>query len=275
VVAVFEHRRLHVNGFLTHYLEAGSGEPLVLLHGGEFGASAELAWEKVIDGLAATRRVIAPDVLGFGESAKVHDFTEGRTMRIRQVADLLRQLGVASADFVGNSMGGQMLLVDAASERPLLSVRRMVVICGGGDTVPGEHMAALQDYDATLPAMRCIVAALFHSPSFPADDAYVRRRYESSIAPGAWEAVAAARFRRPHPTGAVPKENPDLGRIAVPTLVVEGEFDKLKPKGWSAQMAAQIPGARSLMVEASGHCPQIEQPLATLSILREFLASGD
>lgn len=273
MVAVLEHRRLHVNGFLTHFLEAGSGEPLVLLHGGEFGASAELAWERVIEGLAATRRVIAPDVLGFGESAKVHDFTQGRVMRIRQVAQLLRHLGVTSADFVGNSMGGQMLLVDAASQRPLLPVRRMVVICGGGDILRNEHMAALQDYDGTLPAMRRIVAALFHNPSFAADDAYVARRYESSIAPGAWEAVAAARFRRPHPTGTPPGENPDLGRIAVPTLVLEGEFDKLKPKGWSAQLAAQIPGARSLVVDGSGHCPQIEQPQATLRILHDFLDS--
>ena len=45
--------------------------------------------------------------------------------------------------------------------------------------------------------MRAIVEALFHDPSYPADDAYVQRRYESSIAPGAWEAIAAARFRRP------------------------------------------------------------------------------
>ena len=57
----------------------------------------------------------------------------------------------------------------------------------------------------------------------------------------------------------------------MPTLVLEGEFDKLKPKGWSAQVAAQIPGARSLVVDGSGHCPQLEQPEATLRILREFL----
>lgn len=270
----YEHRRLHVNGFLTHFLEAGTGEPLVLLHGGEFGASAELAWERVIGELAKTRWVIAPDVLGFGESAKVHDFTEGRRMRIRQVADLLRQLGVQEADFVGNSMGGQMLLVDASSERPLLPIRRMVVICGGGDTVPNEHMAALYDYDGTLPAMRKIVTALFHSPSFPADDEYVKRRYESSVAPGAWEAVAAARFRRPNRADSGPKENPQLERIGVPTLIVEGEFDKLKPKGWAAELAARIPGARSVVVSNCGHCPQIEQPEETLRILRDFLELG-
>lgn len=270
----YEHRRLYVNGFLTHFLEAGTGEPLVLLHGGEFGASAELAWERVIGELAKTRWVIAPDVLGFGESAKVHDFTEGRRMRIRQVADLLRHLGVQEADFVGNSMGGQMLVVDASSEHPLLPIRRMVVICGGGDTLPNEHMAALYDYDGTLPAMRKIVAALFHSPSFPTDDEYVKRRYESSIAPGAWEAVAAARFRRPHHAGSGPKEDPQLERIRVPTLVVEGEFDKLKPKGWAAELAARIPGGRSVVVSGSGHCPQIEQPEVTLRILDEFLGLG-
>ena len=45
--------------------------------------------------------------------------------------------------------------------------------------------------------MRRIVEALFYDPGYPADDDYVRRRYESSVAPGAWEAVAAARFAAP------------------------------------------------------------------------------
>jgi pimeloyl-ACP methyl ester carboxylesterase len=148
-----------------------------------------------------------------------------------------------------------------------------VTICGGGDIQRNEHTAALYDYDATFEAMRKIVLALFHDPSYPADDEYVRHRYESSIAPGAWEALAAARFRRP---GLEPPSTPSsvrpYERIAVPTLVVEGACDKLLPPGWAAHMAGQIPGARSAVVESSGHCPQIEQPDAVNELLLEFLA---
>jgi 2-hydroxymuconate-semialdehyde hydrolase len=73
----------------------------------------------------------------------------------------------------------------------------MIVICGGGEILRNRYSSALFEYDATFEAMRKIVEALFHDPSYPANDAYVQRRYESSIAPGAWEAIAAARFRRP------------------------------------------------------------------------------
>jgi pimeloyl-ACP methyl ester carboxylesterase len=263
-----------VDGLLTTFLEAGdpSAEPLVLLHGGEFGASAELGFERLIPRLADRFHVVAPDQLGYGGSAKVVDFNEGRRMRIRHVARLCEQLGFRSADFVGNSMGGLNLIVDASSEQPLLPVRRMVVICGGGEILRNPHTAAMFDYDGSLEGMRAIVAALFHDPSYAADDAYVRRRHESSIAPGAWEAIAAARFRRPG-AEAQPalREEPRYARIAVPTLVVEGGEDKIKPPGWAEGIAAQIPGAASMVVPAAGHCPQIEQTDAVERLVVDFL----
>jgi pimeloyl-ACP methyl ester carboxylesterase len=60
-------------------------------------------------------------------------------------------------------------------------------------------------------------------------------------------------------------------RIAVSTLVVEGAADKLLPDGWAAEIAAQIPGARSAVIERAGHCPQIEQPDAVNELLLDFL----
>src|ERR1700728_3228177 len=198
-----------IDGLLTSYLEAGRGDTVVLLHGGEFGISAEIGWEKTIPALAERYRVLAPDMLGFGQSAKVIDFNDGRGMRIRHIARFCETLGVGSAHFVGNSMGAINLLVDATSESPLLPVRSLVAICGGGEIQRNQHMEALYDYDATVPAMRRIVEALFHDPPYRSDTDYVARRYESSTAPGAWEAVAAARFRRP---GAEPPPPPPSRR---------------------------------------------------------------
>ncbi len=264
------YRELQVQGLQTRFMDAGDGAPLVLLHGGEFGASAELGWERVIGPLSKTRRVIAPDVLGYGGSAKVLDFVDGRGMRIRHVAALLTELGISKADFVGNSMGAVMLLNDAASEQPALPVHDMVVICGGGEILTNEHSAALYDYDASLPAMRRIVTALFHDAAYAEDADYIQRRFDSSTAPGAWEAVAAARFRRPGRQPSTSTVSPDYSRVRPRALIVEGEFDKLKPKGWAAEIAAAIPGAASAVVRNSGHCPQIEQPEATLELLMAF-----
>ena len=263
---------LVVDGLVTSYLEAGTGDPVILLHGGEFGASAEIGWEHTIAALAARYQVFAPDMLGFGQSAKVVDFNDGRGMRIRHIARFCEQLGFDSAHFVGNSMGAINLLTDATSDSPVLPMRSMVAICGGGEIQRNHHLDALYDYDATVPAMRRIVEALFHDPSYPADDEYVHRRYQSSIAPGAWEALAAARFRRP---GAAPPSAPSskraYERVSVPTLVVEGACDKLLPLGWAKEIADQISGARSAVVEAAGHCPQIEQSAIVNEMLLEFL----
>jgi pimeloyl-ACP methyl ester carboxylesterase len=270
-----QRRTAVVDGLVTGYLEAGNGDPVILLHGGEFGASAEIGWERTIPALAVRYRVLAPDMLGFGQSAKVIDFNDGRGMRIRHIARFCDELGIDSAHFVGNSMGAINLLVDATSGSPVLPMRTLVAICGGGEIQRNQHMEALYDYDATVPAMRRIVEALFHDPSYPSDDDYVRRRYESSTTPGAWETLAAARFRRP---GAAPPAAPSsqraYGRVSVPTLVVEGGGDKLLPLGWAKEIADQIPRGRSAVVGEAGHCPQIEQSSIVNALLLDFLADA-
>jgi 2-hydroxymuconate-semialdehyde hydrolase len=267
------HSTIVIDGLSTSYLEAGHGDPVILLHGGEFGVSAEIGWERTIPALAAKYRILAPDMLGFGRSAKVLDFNDGRGMRIRHIARFCESLDVDSAHFVGNSMGAINLLVDATSDSPVLPMRSLVAICGGGEIQRNQHMEALYDYDASVPAMRRIVEALFHDPAYPADDDYVQRRYQSSIAPGAWETLAAARFRRP---GAPPPPSPSstraYQRVRVPALVVEGACDKLLPPGWAKEIADQIPLGRSAVVDAAGHCPQIEQASMVNELLLEFLS---
>ncbi len=268
----FERKSVVVDGLVTGYLEAGAGDPVVLLHGGEFGASADLGWERTIGALAEHYRVLAPDMLGYGQSAKVVDFVDGRGLRIRHVAAFCAAMGVDSAHFVGNSMGAINLLTDLVSDAPVLPVRTLALICGGGAIQRNEHADALYDYDATVEGMRRIVTALFFDSAYPADDDYVRRRHASSTAPGAWEAIAAARFRRP---GETPPPTPSTerayDRITVPTMVIEGAGDKLLPAGWAADIAGRIVGARSAVVDAAGHCPQLEQPEVVNDLLLRFL----
>ena len=269
---VTQRKTILVDGLTTGYLEAGQGDPVILLHGGEFGISADLGWERNITALAAHYRVLALDMLGFGQSAKVIDFNDGRGMRIRHIAGFCDAVGVGAAHFVGNSMGAVNMFVDATSDSPLLPALSLTMICGGGEIQRNEHSAALYDYDATLPGMRRIVEALFFDKAYADDEAYVLRRYESSIAPGAWEALAAARFRRPGlDAPPLPSSKRAYERIAVPTLVVEGAGDKLLADGWAAEIASQISDGRSAVIRDAGHCPQIEQPDAVNELLLGFL----
>ena len=146
-------------------------------------------------------------------------------------------------------MGAVNLFVDATSESPVLPARSLVMICGGGEIQRNEHSAALYDYDATLPGMRRIVEALFFDPAYPADDAYVQRRYESSIAPGAWEALAAAGFGgRAWSAPPLPSSKRAYERIAVPTLVVEGAVRQAAARRLGGRDREQISDGRSAVI---------------------------
>lgn len=271
------HRReIMIDGLETSYLEAGTGDPLLLVHGGEFGGEAEICWEETLPALARHYRVLAPDLLGFGRTAKVVDFVDGRMRRLRHLARFVETVGATGAPAIGNSMGGMLLLFDAASDHPFLRPEKIVTIAGGGALLmDSPHTQALFAYDGSTEAMRLIVAALFHGEAWPCDDAYVERRRAASLAPGAWEAVAAARFRRP---AALQQARTPSGiayeRISTRTLVIAGEKDKIKPDGWWDELVDQMPHGEVLMVPDAGHCPQIEHPCIVNDALVSFLAPG-
>lgn len=269
----FERKELVVDGIETSFLEAGSGDPVILLHGGEFGGEAEICWEATIPALARHFRVLAPDLLGFGRTAKLVDFVDARARRLRHLARFIELVDAVGGACVGNSMGGMLLLFDAASPKPLLSPSRLVSIAGAGALVEqSPHIEALFAYDGSTEAMRAIVTALFHDPRWAKDDAYVERRRASSLAPGAWEAIAAARFRRPDAVQeARPKSSIDYSRVHVSSLIVAGERDKIKPHGWWEELRGQMADARVLVVPEAGHCPQLEQPDLVNDALVEFL----
>ena len=264
-------RVVDIDDLTTQYFEAGSGAPLVLLHGGEFGGCAELCWEHNIGELAQHFRVIAPDMLGFGGTAKVHDFVDGKARRLRHLARFCEHVGISDGVFVGNSMGGAMLLNDAASSDPQLPARKIVSVCGGGPLEQNDSVAALFDYDGSFEAMRRIVDALFHGAQWRTDTQYVQRRHTASIAPGAWEAVAAARFRRPTAESELTtSQRPSYESITAATLIIEGGNDKLKPRGWAKDLEKVISGATSAVIDDAGHCPQIEQPAEFHRLLCNF-----
>src|SRR5579859_7458138 len=225
VETVHRSRFIDVDGMRTHYLEAGEGYPLVLLHSGEFGACAELSWEYLIPSLARHFRVIAPDWLGFGQTAKVHDFVSKRSRMFAHLERFIKVMALEKAHFVGNSMGGTYLLQLAADAGFRLPVDRLAAISGGGFIPENEFRQRLLDYDCTKAGMVALLEAIFEDPVWSGDPDYVRRRHALSIAPGAWESIAAARFRSP-----VALKRSEFGqadttpyeRITAPTLLIAG-----------------------------------------------------
>ena len=101
-----EHHTTTVDGLATGYLEAGSGDPVILLHGGEFGASAEIGWERTIPALAAHYRVIAPDMVGFGFSDRPAGQRYGMDEWVAQAVGVLPPEGADAGVRAGHAEAG-------------------------------------------------------------------------------------------------------------------------------------------------------------------------
>jgi 2-hydroxymuconate-semialdehyde hydrolase len=271
-VAVYS-RFVNVGGIRTHYLDAGDGPPIVLLHSGEFGGSAELCWEYNIAALATEHRVIAPDWLGFGQTDKLRDFVSGSDRMVKHMAAFLDTMAIDEADFVGVSMGATMLLREAASSRCRFPVRRMVVASAGGFIPDNEFRRVNMNYDGTPEMMRTIVQANFTDPRWHNDEDYIARRVAASNAPGAWESVAAARFKSPvlPPRAEFGQADTiEYEKIPYATLAVAGSDDKLREPGYHDALR-RVPDAEVVVLEGAGHLLNIEYADQFNDLVQKFL----
>ena len=263
-------RFLKVGSIRTHYLEGGDGPPLVLIHGGEFGGCAEISWEFNIEELARHFRVIAPDLLGFGQTSKIFEFGRWNEARVEHVRDFLDALCINRAHFLGNSMGGTMILEQAAAAEPLWPMDRIVIANGGGNVPDNETRQLLNTYDCSEEHMGRIVNAIFFRPDLRDNEEYIRRRHRLSIVPGAWECTSAPRFRAPGAprSGYVP---PDYSGVTHEVMLIVGALDNLREPGFGPKLQAAIPGSRLHMVDHAGHCPHIDRPDEFNRVAIEFL----
>jgi pimeloyl-ACP methyl ester carboxylesterase len=182
-----ESKFIDVEGMRTHYLDGARGFPVVFLHSGEFGGCAELSWEFTLPALAEHFHVIAPDWLGFGESAKIFSFEDMRGLRVRHITAFLKALGVDRAHFIGNSMGGGMLASVAAMDAPVWAVEKYPR--RRGRFRAGQRRAPdLNSYDGSREHEARAAHGAGASP-LRDDDAHRQACHRSS---GAWECRRAA-----------------------------------------------------------------------------------
>jgi pimeloyl-ACP methyl ester carboxylesterase len=258
-MAGIESKFVAVEGMRTHYLEGGRGPHVVLLHSGEFGGCAELSWEFTLPALAEHFHVIAPDWLGFGESAKIFSFDDMRALRVRHITQLLKTLGIEKAHFIGNSMGGGMLASVAAQDQPVWPIDRMILASAGGFAPVNEARQILNSYDGTRAHMKRILETTLAYSPLRSDEAYLEKRHRLSLVPGSWECTAAARFRRPG-VKAGEKEDINYRNIKRPTLIMAGSKDPLRLPGYAQELQKDIAGSQLLVFPEAGHFPHIDLP---------------
>jgi haloacetate dehalogenase len=125
------HHTIHANGIRQHYLDAGHGPPVVLLHG---FPETNYAWRHQIPALATRYRVIAPDLSGYGETDKPASGYDKRTMAL-DLAELLKKLGIGKIALIGHDRGARVATRFAKDHPRLLD--RLVVM----DNVPTRIVA--------------------------------------------------------------------------------------------------------------------------------------
>jgi pimeloyl-ACP methyl ester carboxylesterase len=270
-----ESRLITVDGMRTHFLQAGEGPPVVLLHSGEFGACAESSWGSLIPDIAAAGyHVVAPDWLGFGRTDKVVDFADPKGRRLRHIAALIEALMLGPSAIVGNSMGGTYLAQDLAADEPLLLASVAALVSGGGFVPDNEARRATLDYDLTEEGMAMILSTVMHSPRLAKDPEYVRWRHRLSLEPGGWQCTASARLRPPGASTSGEFGKPDTTpyeKVGVPTLVMAGADDPLRPPGYAQELAHRIPDSELVVYPECGHMPNLEHPGRFVVDLLSFL----
>jgi pimeloyl-ACP methyl ester carboxylesterase len=269
-----------VDGIRTHYWESGPTGPVdverppaVLLHAGGYGENAWNSWHRNLEALAAGRRVIAPDWLGFGRTDKLRDFARGNARMLDHMVRFFEVMAIETADVVGLSMGGTFLVKAMASPAPPFPVRRMILVSGGGFSPLNEARSILQEYDGSVEQMRRHLQQVIHAPLWEDDD-FVRPYHEASMEPGQWEFVSAPRLRSPFAAARGDFGNTDdtpYELATVPTLLTAGAQDRLREPGYAPAIAARMVQCEVVVYDPCGHCPNVERADEWNELAVEFL----
>ncbi len=239
-------RRIDLPPYTFWESRAGSGAPVVLLHG--LGGSSEW-WRHNVDVLAERYLVSAIDLVGFGRN---RFFLQKSRLPLRfdDIAALLARWIESSfvepVHLVGNSMGGQIAIHLAAS-RPEL-VRSLILVDSTGipfEIAPGAHIENLALPHGWRSFFLVLARDLF-------------RAGPTALA------LAFARLLRDD-------VRPLMRTLTMPVLLIWGESDPLVPLTYARQMAEEMPNAMLRVIPRSGHVPMWENPRAFNEALLWFL----
>ncbi|GAB4475951.1 MAG: alpha/beta hydrolase [Anaerolineae bacterium] len=272
-----------VQGIKTRYFDAGSGPPLVLLHG--MSATAE-CWYYPFESLKNRFRVIAPDLPGHGRSARA-ERRQTLELYTEWLAALFDALGVEHAVLVGNSMGGAISMAFALTfpnrvdrlvlAAPALASARIDWLMPLRTLVRVPHLlAAVTTHRADPHYLRFVRRRLVFDPWGPA-----REPLERMIRTNAGRGLKVYRagmdfllsdYLPPHRRRAFVRH---LAALRMPILLMWGREDRVLPVWQGISAARSIPGARLHIFELCSHCPMMEVPIQFERVLLDFLQDND
>ncbi len=257
---------LELDGAHMRYSDSGARPPLLLVHG--FPLDRAL-WKPQIAAFGDDRRVLAPDLVGFGESS-----AEGRPSMAAHADDLLAlldALGIERALLCGLSMGGYVAL-DFAHRYPE-RLAGLVLACtraepddeagraGRRETADRVRDAGLSILSDAMPD-KLLAEGATEKLKRELAQMIGRQPVEGTVA-----ALGAMADR--------PDARPWLPGIHRPCLVLAGAEDRVIPPEASRSMAEVIPDSQLVLIPGAGHLANLEQPGAFNAALREFMARVD
>jgi 4,5:9,10-diseco-3-hydroxy-5,9,17-trioxoandrosta-1(10),2-diene-4-oate hydrolase len=273
-------RRVVVDGMNIQYLEAGSGSPLLLLHGHEQSATS---WRWVIPALAHTHRVLALSLPGTGESDRaVGDHAPGNDMT-PFIAAFLDTLGIEPPlDVVGHSAGGAIALRLALADPGRIRTLTLVDSAGLGqavhpllalDTLPGIGELAIMISripGGALARTGMSTAMLFAQPwRIPAE--FIAEHHALGRRPGQLETSTAMARALFGPDGQRQILLEHLPTLTTPTLVIWGGCDYVLPAHQAQAAVDLLPNGRLVVLPDCGHLPHVEQPERFAAVLNDWL----
>ena len=256
-------RHVRAGRFELRYLEAGSGPPLLLVHG--LASNAAQDWGRLIAPLARSYHVYAPDLPGFGRSERPATADYGVPMQVEAVRAFLGALGVPRARVAGLSMGG-WISARLAGEHPELVERLVLVDAAGMRPLEKAPIPAQVLLPHDEDGVRRLIAAVRYEPPpapfFLVRDILAERLREEWIVRRALESMRAGKDWL----------DGTLGRATMPVLIVWGRQDALIPVAYAALLQAEFGHARLELLDGCGHVPIADCPQEFDRVLAGFLA---
>lgn len=264
-------KQVDVDGIETHYYEGGSGDPLVLLHGGGPGIDAWLNWQFLMPRLiSAGYRVLAPDLVGFGKSEIPHpdEFEYDGTVFQNHVLEFVEALNLSSPTLLGQSFGASVAM-GTAIERPSLIGK--LVLFGPSARLIAESDPIDQDWSAVDRSdVEEIVSKMSVTDQFDLAEV-VDRRVEMWNRENAPEAYAAIRSMLEDGGLVFPDE--EIAALPHRTILFQGKDDDFMgpPVTHTWEYMELIENASLYVIKGSGHWEMVDQVNEVEAILRRFL----
>jgi len=269
---------IDVAGMRVHLRDEGIRDhavPIVLLH----GTSASLhTWDGWAAALAAERRVIRFDLPGFGLTGPAPDGDYRIERYVEFVTGMLDALGIEQCVLAGNSFGGAVAWQTALALPPG-SVPKLVLVDAAGYPLVSESVP-IAFRIARVPVLSSLMAVtlprrlvessvrnVYGDPDRITPE-LVDRYYEISLREGNRTALVERFAQAPHGQHA-----DRIGEIQVPTLILWGGRDRLIPPEHGKLFNRDIAGSKLVLFPGLGHVPHEEDPVSTVAVLRDFLAT--